>query len=130
VIPPAEELYPVVKNLFTLYGPLKCKKTGKPLFDNEAWKQSKSVLKTILSGHVSDPPGFSFYYKMGTDTDGLSLYRCYRGTNSLEGGVHQNIIRKFGSFGASPELADAAMADYRLRHNIDVRINLKIRLVK
>lgn len=57
---------------------------------------------------------------MRKDRDGLPLYRCCRGTNSLEGGIHQNIIRKFGSFGASPELTDAVLADYRLRHNIDV----------
>ena len=49
----------------------------------------------------------------------LTLYRCVRGTNSLQGGVHQNLIRKFGSFGAGPELANAMLTEYRLRHNID-----------
>ena len=38
----------------------------------------------------------------------------------MEGGVHQNLVRKFGSFGAGPELADTMLAEYRLRHNIDV----------
>ena len=108
--------------MFETYGPLKCARTGRPLFDNEAWKQSKNVLSSIHEGHVSDPPGYSFYFKMGQDRDGLILYRCCRGTNSLEGGIHQNVIRKFGSFGASPALADAVLADYRLRHNIDVCI--------
>lgn len=105
---------------------MKCARTGRPLFDNEAWKQSKNVLKSIHEGHVSDPPGFSFYYLMGKDRDGLPLYRCSRGTNSLEGGVHQNIIRKFGWFDASPQLADAALPVYRLRHNIDVSSKLCI----
>ena len=119
-IPPPEKLYPKVKQLFEIYGPLKCARTGRSLFDNEAWKQSKNILKSIHEGQVSDPPGFSFYVHMRKDRDGLPLYRCCRGTNSLEGGIHQNIIRKFGSFGASPELTDAVLADYRLRHNIDV----------
>ncbi|KAG2224491.1 hypothetical protein INT45_010557, partial [Circinella minor] len=119
-IPPPEKLYPKVKQLFEIYGPLKCARTGRSLFDNEAWKQSKNILKSIHEGQVSDPPGFSFYFHMRKDRDGLPLYRCCRGTNSLEGGIHQNIIRKFGSFGASPELTDAVLADYRLRHNIDV----------
>ncbi|KAG2215456.1 hypothetical protein INT45_014292 [Circinella minor] len=29
-----------------------------------------------------------------------------RGTNSLEGGVHQNTIRKLGSFGTRPHMTD------------------------
>ena len=57
---------------------------------------------------------------MGVDKNNLPMYRCSRGTNSLEGGVHQNIIRKFGSFGAGPHMTDCMLADYRLRHNIDV----------
>jgi hypothetical protein len=59
---------------------------------------------------------------MGKDKDGLPLYRCYRGTNSLEDDAHQNTIRKFGLFGASPQLTDAAMAVYRLRYNLGVSI--------
>lgn len=30
------------------------------------------------------------------------------------------IIPKFGSFGAGPELADLVLAEYRLRHNMNV----------
>lgn len=83
--------------------------------------EALSVLKTVELGHASDPPGVQLYFKTGRkDKFGLTLYRCVRGTNSLEGGVHQNLIRKFGSFGAGPELADAMLTEYRLRHNIDV----------
>ncbi|KAG2216107.1 hypothetical protein INT45_001911 [Circinella minor] len=42
------------------------------------------------------------------------------GISTSQGGIHQNVIRKFGSFGASPALADAVLADYRLHHNINV----------
>lgn len=38
----------------------------------------------------------------------------------MEGVVHQNLICKFVSFGAGPELAYAMLAKYRLRHNLDV----------
>ncbi|KAF7728460.1 hypothetical protein EC973_006013 [Apophysomyces ossiformis] len=119
-VPRAEELYPVVENLFREYGSLECAKTGLPLFDSEVWSQAINVLKAIRRGEVSDPPGIPLYFKMGEDKNGLPLYRCSRGTNSLEGGVHQNIIRNFLSFGAGPHLTGCALADYRLRHNIDV----------
>lgn len=122
IVPSPEKLLPVVKDLFHTYGPLTCAKTGRTLFDDNTVKIAERVLKAIEAGHVSDPPGISFYFKMGQDRFGLPLYRCSRGTNSVEGGIHQNVIRKFGSFGASPHLADCALADYRLRHNIDVRI--------
>ncbi|CEP09471.1 hypothetical protein [Parasitella parasitica] len=57
---------------------------------------------------------------MYTDRLGFPVYRCTRGTNTIEGGVHQNIVRKFASFNASPALTDCALADYRLRHNIQL----------
>ncbi|CEP14914.1 hypothetical protein [Parasitella parasitica] len=87
----------------------------------KSWEQAASVLKIVQLGHASDPPDVQLYYRTGKkDKYGLTLYRCIRGTNSLEGGVHQNLIRKFGSFGAGPELANAMLTEYRLRHNIDV----------
>ncbi|KAG2228193.1 hypothetical protein INT45_009240, partial [Circinella minor] len=120
VVPPPKVLYNAVKDLFETYGPLLCARTGRPLFDYDNWRQARNILTTIHLGHVSDSSGVPFYFSMGTDKDGLTLYRCSRGTNSLEGGIHQNLIRRFGSFGASVELMEAALADYRLRHNIDV----------
>ncbi|KAL9536874.1 hypothetical protein MBANPS3_012294 [Mucor bainieri] len=114
-------LIPILKALFLSLGPLKDSNSGRALFDKVAWKQAHSVLKIVQQGHASDPPGVQLYYKTGrTDSYGLPVYRCIRGTNSLEGGVHQNLIRKFGSFGAGPELANAMLTDYRLRHNLDV----------
>ena len=62
-IPPPETLF-WSKKAFEMYGPLKCARTGRALFDNEAWKQSKNVLKSIHKGLVSDPPGSSFYFCM------------------------------------------------------------------
>ncbi|KAI7855375.1 hypothetical protein BDC45DRAFT_90850 [Circinella umbellata] len=120
VVPPPEELYPLIKKLFETYGPLRCARTERPLFDFENWRQAKNVLSTIHLGHVSDSPNIRFYFVRGRDKDGLTLYRCSRGTNSLEGGIHQNLIRSIGAFGASVEYVDALLADYRLKHNIDV----------
>ncbi|KAL9536765.1 hypothetical protein MBANPS3_012383, partial [Mucor bainieri] len=114
-------LIPMLKALFLSLGPLKDSNSGRALFDKVAWKQAQSVLKIVQQGHASDPPGVQLYFKTGkTDKYGLTTYRCIRGTNSLEGGVHQNLIRKFGSFGAGPELANAMLTEYRLRHNLDV----------
>lgn len=72
-------------------------------------------------GYALDPPGVQLYIEIGKlDNLQLTLYRCIRGTNSLEGGVYQNLNRKFGLFGAGPELANAMLTEYRLRHNLDV----------
>ncbi|KAH8553885.1 hypothetical protein BGW37DRAFT_464858 [Umbelopsis sp. PMI_123] len=112
IVPSPEKLLPVVKDLFDTYGPLTCAKTGRTLFDDNTVKIEERVLKAIEAGHVSGPPVISFYFKIGQDRFGLPLYRCSRGTYSVEGGIHQNVIRKFGSFGASPHLADCALAEY------------------
>jgi hypothetical protein len=80
-------------------------------------------------GHVSDPIGIPLYYKIKNDANGLPIYRCARGTNAVEGDVHMNIFKKFGSYNASPELAEACLADYRLRHNINVYILIKCNLL-
>lgn len=120
VIPPAADILSLMDDLFRTHGPIVDPKTGKPLFDDEAWRKARLVKDAIAAGHVSDPINIPLYFEIGLDKDGLPLYRCSRGTSSIEGGVHQNIIRKFGGFGASPFLLDCMLADYRLRHNIDV----------
>ncbi|CEP15283.1 hypothetical protein [Parasitella parasitica] len=95
-IPPPDELMPLLKRLFEDYGP-------------------------IVLGRVSDPEDIPLYTLYGYDNSGgLAKYHCCRGTNSLEGGVHSNIVKKFSSINGSVRLADAALADYRLRHNANV----------
>ena len=116
-VPPPQELLSTVKDLFSSYGDVLCVKSGNPLFDREGWRKARLFLSAVKDGEVSDPPGVSFYHQIGVDKDSLPLYRCTRGTNSIEGGVHQNVIRKFASYSTSPRLAD-----YRLRHNLDVSL--------
>jgi hypothetical protein len=82
-----------------------CLATKLPLFNALCWKESKSMLQLVEEGYLSDPPGVQLYVKIGEDKDGLVLYRCFRGTNTVEGGVHQNMIKSFGSYNAGPELA-------------------------
>ncbi|KAG2191844.1 hypothetical protein INT47_009991, partial [Mucor saturninus] len=120
-IPPPEELFNSVSLLFDYYGPAKCILSGKPLFNEDAWSASKHVLEEIRLGHVSDiANGPVLYTEKGYDKNGLMKYRCSRGTSSVEGSVHMNIIRKFASYNAGPRLADMVLADYRLYHNTDV----------
>ena len=59
------------------------------------------------------------YTIKGIDKKGLKLYHCIRGTNSVEGAIHNPIRRNFSSLNASPELADALISDFRHRHNTD-----------
>lgn len=120
-IPPTEELLPVVEMVFQKYGNSVCVHTRKPLFNEDAWKDAKAVLEEICLGHVSDVKGGPpLYTEIGTDKNGLTIYRCARGTSSVEGAVHMNIVRKFASYNAGPRLTNMVLSDYRLYHNIDV----------
>nr|GAT42490.1 predicted protein [Mycena chlorophos] len=121
-IPPPEELYPRVHRVFMLYGPLKDAKTGLPLFNAAAWKIAKNILELIRNGHVSDVPGVVLYYLLGFDTKagGLPIYRCIRGTNMVEGGVHTHLLAKLPSRGASVRHMVACLLDFVLRHNLMV----------
>ncbi|CAL1702708.1 unnamed protein product [Somion occarium] len=118
---PPEIMFPHVSQVCQTYGPLKDATTGQPLFNEHAWETAKNVLENIHLGYYSDPPTISLYVVQGKDRDGLTLYRCTRGTNCIEGGVHQNIIRQFGAFNASPCFADNLVIDYALCHNLKVR---------
>ncbi|KAH8068402.1 hypothetical protein BXZ70DRAFT_1069038 [Cristinia sonorae] len=119
-VPAAETLLPRILVVLSTFGPLKDAKTGEPLFNNEAWKIAENVLENVRRGLYSDPPGAQLYYIRGEDRFGLMRYRCVRGTNNIEGGLHQNIIRCFDVFNASPELAVELLRDYILHHNLRV----------
>jgi len=122
-IPPPDELYPMVKLVFDQYQNGLCSKTGLPLFDDEAIATSKRILEEIRQGNVSDIVGGPrLYTEIGDDKNGLMKYRCSRGTSSVEGAVHFNIIRKFASYNAGPRLTDAVLSDYRLYHNMSVTL--------
>jgi hypothetical protein len=69
---------------------------------------------------VSDPVGEPLYFFIRNGKNGLPIYRCLCGTNSVEGGVHNPIHRKFGALNASVQLADSLLADHRHHYNTDV----------
>ncbi|KAJ7205539.1 hypothetical protein GGX14DRAFT_568874 [Mycena pura] len=121
-VPPPEELYPLVHRVFMLYGPLKDAKTGLPLFNAAAWKIAKNILELVRNGYVSDVPGVVLYYLLGFDAKagGLPIYRCIRGTNMVEGGVHTHLRAKLPSRGASVRHMVACLLDFVLRHNLTV----------
>ncbi|KAJ3710654.1 hypothetical protein C8R42DRAFT_729099 [Lentinula raphanica] len=96
-----------------------CSQSGRSqvFFSKDAREMAKRLLETARLGFLSDPPGISLYYHMGTDKDGLPLYRTIRGTNSVEGGVHMAVRRVFGSLQASPELAECLLLNWIGRRN-------------
>jgi hypothetical protein len=122
-IPPRDILYKQLQTLFTSYQDIICSTQGRrfTFFDKEARQMAARLLETVRLGLLSDPYGIPLYYLMGTDKDGLPLYRTIRGTNSVEGGVHMAIRRVFGSLQASPELAECILLNWIHRRNLAVR---------
>ena len=52
----------------------------------------------------TDPPNIPLHYCIGIiKKSGLPVYRCWRGTNFTEGGVHRPIRRSLPISGVSPE---------------------------
>ena len=72
--------------------------SGKLLLDATFLAAIDSIYKGVREGYFSDPPGIQLYFDIGEDESGLKLYRCIRGTNSVEGSVHQKIASKFAGY--------------------------------
>lgn len=122
-VPAPHILTPRIATVFAKFGPLTDAATNKPLFNQAAWDQARNILQNVQKGFYSDPPGVQLYYLQGLDKDGLMKYYCCRGTNNVEGGVHQNLRRKFDAFNASTRFALALLRDYVYRHNQTVSVS-------
>jgi hypothetical protein len=120
-VPPPEKLYSRIAAVIKTFGPRCDATTKQPLFNEKAWNVAKNVLEHVRNGDYSDPPDMSVYFHIGKDKKGLNLYRCFRGTNDVEGGIHQNLIRRFASFNVSPQRAVNMMLDYICAHNMQVK---------
>ena len=122
IIPAPKKLWHLVSQVFRTYGPLIDPWTKKPLFTTDNWKTAKHVLDLIQNGYLSDPPGIPLYTVVGLDkkSGGLSLYRCARGTNATEGGVHKHIRAQLPKCGASIRHVNACLHDFVLYHNLVV----------
>jgi len=120
--PPPNILVPQLQALISSWQDVKCSldPSRGVLFSATAHKAAEGLIRVAKLGLISDPPGYSLYYKMGVDRDGLPYYRCIRGTNSVEGGIHMPIRRTFGSLQASPELTDALLCNIRHHRNATV----------
>ena len=120
---PPRELYWRVRAVFVTFGSKQDSKTGQPLFNKAAWAKANNLLKEILLGFYSDPPGFNFYRlqldsegKPKVDKYGIQLVHCNRGTNDVENGhKHYHTIFRYT---AGIELGDCLLAERRHRHNI------------
>ena len=123
VVLPPSKLYPRVRAVFEVYGPKVDSESKKPLFNKTAWAKAAQVLREIVLGLASDPPGVQFYtVKLDAkgqpmlDQYGIALIDCSRGTNDTEC-VHKQIVTTFGSWNTGVELGDMLMAERRHRYN-------------
>ena len=90
-----------------------------PLFSAESWKKAQRIFYDVKCGWISNPTNIPLYTLESQDENGLPIYHCIRGTNSVEGSVHNPIKQKFASLNTSPELADALISYFWHRHNYD-----------
>ena len=116
-------LYKRVRGVFVLFGNQLDVKTSKPLFNDTAWAKANNVLKEILAGHGSDPPGIVFYHpavsadgSIRKDRYGLTIYDCVRGNGMVEC-IHKQLVDCFGRWRAGPRLAKVLLQEWRHRFN-------------
>jgi len=98
----------------------------KPLFNEQAWRKARGVLKECLDGNISDLPLCKYYYHMQdshgnpiTNQFGLQLLECRRGTNRTEN-VHKQIVTCFKSWNIGFRMGSALLTLFRHRFNHNV----------
>jgi hypothetical protein len=93
--------------------------SGLPLLSKEVHLHIlKNELQHVEKGCLSDVPGVNLYFKVGYGKEGLPLYRCCRGTNNLEGGLHQKLGQKVRSWNAGLDYMDCLLSHFIYRYNI------------
>lgn len=120
------QLYFRVRAVIVTFASKLNSKSGKPLFNGEAFKQWNNILNEILLGYYSDPPDHSFYsFDLDSegwpkqDKYGLQIIRSTRGTSYVEN-VHRQYSATFDNI-AGVELATALLDERAHRHNINVQ---------
>jgi 3'-5' exonuclease len=123
---PNRHLYFRVRAVIVTFASKLDSKTGRSLFNDEAFKQWNNILNEILLGYYSDPPGHNFYsFDLDSegapkvDKYGLKIIRSTRGTSDVEN-VHRQYATTFDNV-AGVELASALLDERALRHNIHVQ---------
>jgi hypothetical protein len=123
VVLPPSKLYWWVRSVFVRFGNKKDSVSGKPLFDQRAWNKANNLLKEILRGFGSDPPGVAMYlHKLDSNGEikrnkyGLPLYFCLRGTGLTEA-THKQLLQSIGTCATGIEMSDAIRSEHRHRYN-------------
>jgi len=119
---PPQQQYMRVQSVFVTFGHKIDSKAKKSLFNKTAWRSANNLLKEILPGHYSNPPGVNFYEfdlnDDGTpkvDKYGINLIHCSRGTNDVKNS-HEHYHTIFRHV-AGLELGDSLLTERRHRHN-------------
>jgi hypothetical protein len=123
VVLPPSQLYWRIRIVFATFGSKMDSESGKPLFNDRAWKKANNVLKEILKGYASDPPGVALYLKR-LDRNGepmtnkfdLEQYYCLRGTGLTEV-HHKQMVQSIGTWSTGIEMSDAVRQEHRHRYN-------------
>ena len=109
--------------MYALYGNMIDSATSKPLFNKNAWGKANRVLKDILLGYYSDPPGIEMYNKklnhdgsVKKNKYGMEMIECMRGTNRTEA-YHKNLVMTFGGHHTGLEMSAVHMGERRHMHN-------------
>ena len=89
------------------------------LGDGALPKAISKLMSHVAHGCLSDPPDLELYSKKKVDKFGLQIYRCHRGTNSAESGLHRHLIKKFASKNMSVEYSCIFLAFFCDRYNCD-----------
>ena len=86
-------------------------------------KRHNNVLKEIVNGFYSDPPGVQWYTKclkkngsVVKNKYGMEMIDCARGNNYTEA-CHENLVTTFGSWNTGVEMSVCLLAERRYRHN-------------
>ena len=90
-------------------------------------KETKKEISKLIENHlncISDPKNIPLYFRCGEDNLGIPLYRCIRGTNSVES-YHQWLEKMFTPWCQGPKLSDAVFT--LLRHVWNARASEKHR---
>lgn len=121
-VPGPWELYWRLRAVYVAFGDVVDEDSGKPLFNDKAWKKANAVLMEVLLGYLSDLPGYSLYtVELGEDGApkkdrmGCRLYRCRRGTNRVEC-YHRRLNAIFGPEKCGVEFSNVLAFEHIIRY--------------
>jgi hypothetical protein len=137
LIPDPETLYTRVSATLQSFYEVRDEKTNKLLLTEDVKELCDSLLQhvkkgllcscdavqslfhasRVFAGCFSDPVGIPLYQVMFTDSDGLPVYKCARGTNNCEN-IHAHLISLFRGSNVGVPMVDAVLRKYRYEKNI------------